>query len=134
MSQPASNNAPIQSYQELRVWQKAMVIVDLSLMLAERLQRDRHYALSNQIERAAISIPANIAEGYGRLHLGDYLRHLSIANGSLKELETLAFIVRNRRLHGREEIEVILTMTAELGRMLTTLLRRLAQRRLAQLR
>src|SRR2546428_12566266 len=78
----------IKSYRDLLVWQKAMDLVVNSYQLAALLPKSEAYGLVSQIQRAAVSIPANIAEGHGRDHLGDYLHHLSIANGSLMELET----------------------------------------------
>ena len=78
----------IQSYRDLTVWQKAMELVVGCYKFVSNLPKNETYGLISQTQRAAVSIPANIAEGHGRDHLGDYLRHLSIANGSLMELET----------------------------------------------
>ncbi len=70
------------------VWQKAMDLAVECYRIAKRLPKEETYGLISQIKRAAASIPANIAEGHGREHLGEYLPHLSVANGSLMELET----------------------------------------------
>lgn len=78
----------IKSYRDLLVWQKAMDLVAESYGLSAKPPKTETYGLASQIQRAAVSIPANIAEGHGREHLGDYLHHLSVANGSLMELET----------------------------------------------
>jgi len=85
-------------------------------------------ALGTQIRRAAVSIPANIAEGHGREHLGDYLRYLSIANGSLMELETLALAAARLGMAERNQLESLLESTAETGRMLSGLVRSLRRR------
>jgi four helix bundle protein len=65
-----------------------MALVVESYSVARLLPKSESFGLIGQMQRAAVSIPANIAEGHGREHLGDYVRHLSIANGSLMELET----------------------------------------------
>ena len=83
----------ITSYKDLRVWQKAMDLVAECSKLTKRLPSSETFGLSSQIQRAAVSVPVNIAEGHGRHHLGDYLHHLSIARGSLMEVETLLLIV-----------------------------------------
>src|SRR5689334_15063728 len=75
-------------YRELTAWQVAMELVVVAHRVADSLPTTQRFALADQIRRSAISIPANIAEGYGRLHRGDYVRHLSIARGSACELET----------------------------------------------
>jgi len=75
----------IRSYRDLKVWQKAMDLAVDCYRLSRRLPRSEMYGLSSQMQRSAASIPANIAEGHGREHLGDYLHHLSMANGSLME-------------------------------------------------
>jgi four helix bundle protein len=68
-----------------------------------RWTKNETYGLVNQIQRAAVSVPANIAEGHGRDHLGDYLHHFSVANGSLMELEThLLFLPRLSYLKSSE--------------------------------
>jgi len=71
----------LKSYRDLEVWQKGVDLVVLLYQLTKLFPDDERYGLISQIRRAAVSIPANIAEGYGRTHRGDYLRHLSIAKG-----------------------------------------------------
>ena len=85
----------VHSYRDLQVWQKATDLVVECYRLSKLLPTTERYGLAGQIQRAAISIPANIAEGHGREHLGDYLHHLSVANGSLMELET-HLLITNR--------------------------------------
>lgn len=72
------------SYRDLKVWQRAMDLVEQSYRLAATLPSHELYGLATQIRRAAVSIPANLAEGNGREHLGDYLHHVGGLRGSLK--------------------------------------------------
>jgi four helix bundle protein len=81
--------------------------------------------LISQIERAAVSVPANIAEGHGRKHTGDYLHHLSMARGSLLELETHILITVRLGYLQPKETEGILGLTDEVGRMISGLIQRL---------
>jgi four helix bundle protein len=83
----------------------------------------------SQIQRAAVSIPANIAEGHGREHLGDYMHHLSIANGSLMELETHFLLAERMGYLKVESLNQVLDQTAEVGRMLAGLIRSLRNSR-----
>src|SRR5260221_10730008 len=78
----------ITSYRDLVVWTRAVDLVEACYKLTKLLPQSEIYGLSSQIRRASVSIPANIAEGHGGRNLGEYLQHLSLANGSLKELET----------------------------------------------
>ncbi len=120
----------IKSYRDLKVWERAMDLVAASYKLTELLPRSEVYGLAAQMRRAAVSIPANIAEGHGREHLGDYLHHLSIANGSLMELET-HFLIANRLAYLRmAEIEALLGLSAEVSRMLAGLTKKLKARQL----
>ena len=82
-----------------------------------------------QLNRAAVSVPSNVAEGHGRDHLGDYLHHLSVANGSLMEVETQLMIAGRLGYVSREAEEGILGHAAEVGRMLSGLVRALRKRR-----
>ena len=90
---PDGGTARIRSYRDLVVWQKGMDLVTSCYEATESLPDNERYGLTNQVRRAAISVPANIAEGYGRYHLGDYIRHLRVANGSLFELETELLLI-----------------------------------------
>ena len=108
----------ITSYRDLVVWQKAMDLVELSYRLAKRLPPIENYGLIAQIERSAVSVPANIAEGHGRRHLGDYLHHLSIANGSLMELETHFLITVRLGYLQAKDVEPAAQLAEEVGRML----------------
>lgn len=69
----------LKSYRELKVWERAMDLVVTSYQLTKCFAQSELHGLVSQIQRAAVSIPANIAEEHGRQHLGDYLHHLSIA-------------------------------------------------------
>jgi four helix bundle protein len=99
-----------------------MELAESSYLLAASLPRDERYGLAAQIRRCAISIPANIAEGHGRLHRGDYLRFLSIARGSLAELQTLLLLTS--RLH-RANISAPSALAVETARMLNSLIKHL---------
>ena len=114
----ATQKPKITSYRDLLVWQKAMDLVELSYRLARRLPTTETYGLITQIQRSAVSIPANIAEGHGRRHLGDYLHHLSISNGSLMELETHFLIGVRLGYLKQTEIDPAMQLAEEVGRML----------------
>src|SRR5213594_3889481 len=109
---------PVKSYRDLKVWAKAMDLVVESYKIAATLPKSEVFGLANQIQRAAVSIPANIAEGHGRDHLGDYLHHLSVANGSLAELETHFMLGGRLSYLSNDELTGILSQTEEVGRML----------------
>ena len=78
----------IQSYKDLLIWQRGIDIVSLVYQLISDFPKDEIYALSSQIKRSAVSIPSNIAEGYGRQSTQSYIQFVKIARGSLCELET----------------------------------------------
>ena len=119
----------ILSYRDLQVWRKGIALVVGVYDLAKRLPKSEQFELARQLRTAAVSIPANIAEGHGRDHLGDYLHHLSIANGSLMELETELIIAELLGFLSRTEIAGALSRTEELGRMLAGLSCHLKERR-----
>ncbi len=121
MTKTAHHRPPIGSYRDLNVWQMAMDLVVESYRLAKLLPTSERFALTRQITRAAVSVPANIAEGHGRLLRGEYLHHLSIARGSLKELETLLEIARRLGYVTAFELTRALAMCESLSRMLTRL-------------
>jgi four helix bundle protein len=95
----------IRSYRDLELWQKAMDLVVETYGLTNLLPKSETYGLSSQIRRAAASVPANIAEGHGREHLGDYVHHLSVANGSLMELETHILVAGRLKYVQQAEVD-----------------------------
>src|SRR2546430_11894359 len=120
----------ISSYRDLQVWQRGMDLVVESYRLTEKLPKAELYGLVSQIRRAAVSIPANIAEGHGRYHTREFLRHLSIAKGSLIELETELIAAGRLGFIPEPDVRSALNATAELGRMLAGLTRSLRARTL----
>ena len=118
----------VNSYRDLEVWQKATDLVIECYRLTLQFPKSELYGLTGQIQRAAVSIPANIAEGHGRDHLGDYLHHLSVANGSLMELETHLLIANKLRYLKETDLEPVLSRTAEVGRMLAGLTKALRRK------
>ncbi|HZO87771.1 MAG TPA: four helix bundle protein [Chthonomonadaceae bacterium] len=117
----------LQSYRELRVWQNGMRIAELCYHLTRDFPREELYSMTSQIRRAASAIPANIAEGYGRGHRTEYVQFVRVANGSLKELETHLLLSIRVQLAEEAEVEAILALCEEEGRMLTALLQSLSQ-------
>ena len=99
-----------------------MDLVVASYEVAKQFPQSELYGLVSQIQRSAVSIPTNIAEGHGREHLGDYLHHLSMANGSLMELETHFLLAGRLGYLNVEPMNQLLDHTAEVGRMLAGLI------------
>ncbi len=115
----------VSSYRDLVVWQKAMDLVVAAYCAGEQLPSHERYGLRGQLQRAAVSIPANIAEGHARTHRKEYRHHLSIARGSLAELETLLAIGARLEFITRDEAKACWTSAQEVGRMLTRLIQTL---------
>ncbi len=113
------------SYRDLKVWQRSLDLAIEIYRVTRSFPKEELYGLVTQVRRAAVSIPSNIAEGYGRYHRGDYVRHLSIANGSLKELETQILIANRLGMVEAASLEHFLAETGQLGRMLGSLMRKL---------
>ena len=109
-------------YRELIVWQKAMDLVPGVYHLVRKLPREELYAMSSQIRRAVISIPANIAEGQARQHPAEFAQHLSIARGSLAELDTLLMATERLGYLQTEDLEAISPLMIEVRRLLQGLL------------
>lgn len=112
-------------YRGLTVWQRAMELVEEVYRLTECMPAHERFGLSSQMQRAAVSIPSNIAEGYGRASKGDYLKHLSYARGSLAELETQIELSVRIKYIDREAATRPWELCQEVGRMLTTLVQNL---------
>ncbi len=112
-------------HRQLVVWQKGIELALHAYRLSRRFPREETFGLSSQIRRAAVSIPANIAEGNGRTHRREYANHVSMARGSLREVETLAEIARGLEYIRQEELAEFRELLDHVGRMLTRLLKRL---------
>jgi four helix bundle protein len=92
-----------QSYKDLIVWQKSIALCGEVYKICERFPKSELYGLADQMKRAAVSIPSNIAEGQGRQHLGEFLQFISMANGSLAELDTQRIIAQNPHFLNSED-------------------------------
>jgi four helix bundle protein len=115
----------MQSFEELIVWQKAVDLVEHVYRNSRSWPRDEAFGLTSQVRRAAVSVPANIAEGQGRTGAREFLHHLSIAHGSLFEVgshlavaERLGFIDRDSRL-------LLVAQSTEISRLLKGLMKSL---------
>ena len=115
----------LKSYRDLLIWKKGIDLVVLAYRGTEAFPKSEIYGLTSQIRRAATSIPANIAEGYGRGSRKDYAQFLFIAQGSLKELETHFIVSEKLAYLTSAQAELLLSHTDELGRMLGALIRQL---------
>jgi four helix bundle protein len=111
----------LKNYRELDSWKKAMDFVEVVYELTSLFPDEEKFGLTSQLRRAAVSIPSNIAEGYGRAHRGDYLHHLSIANGSLTEAETQLILAVRLKFVSKEQASAAWALSQDLGKLLRKL-------------
>jgi len=122
----------VASYQQLEVWQKVMDLVVLLYEHSKLFPKEELYGLTNQLRRAAVSIPSNIAEGQGRRSTKDFLNFLSISKGSLFELETQVEIARRLGYLTAIRHEELKALGQTVGRLLSGLIRALEQKQANQ--
>lgn len=115
----------IESYKDLRVWQEGMILAEKAYLHTRAFPKSEMFGLTSQVRRATASIPANIAEGWGRESTGDYIRFLLIAQGSLKEFETHLMLSQRVGLSEAQSAAEMLSIADGLGRMLRGLIRSL---------
>jgi four helix bundle protein len=111
----------MQHYQQLLVWQKAMDLTVFCYAITKFFPAEERFGLTSQMRRASVSVPSNIAEGHGRFHTKEFLNHLSMARGSLAELETQFMIAQRVGYLAQDQLAKALAMTDEIGRMTTGL-------------
>jgi len=119
------NEPSINSYRDLRVWQDAMALAESCYRLTRQFPRDELFGLTSQIRRAAGSVPANIAEGHGRDNTGNFVQHLRISQGSLKELETHLLLSQRVGILLEADLQPALAQCESLGKMVRALIRSL---------
>jgi len=112
----------LKSYKDLVVWQKSYRLVLEIYNITKLFPKDELYALTQQMRRAAVSIPSNIAEGYARGHRPEYIQFLSIAFGSTAELETLLLIGKDLDYLVKEDFEKCRFLLEEVMKMLSKLI------------
>ena len=116
----------ISGYQSLLVWQRSMDLVERVYHFTGRFPPNEQWGLVSQMRRAAISVPSNIAEGYGRQATGEYRHHVSISRGSLLELETQILLARRLKYLQPSDADSALKEIDEISRMLATLVSKLS--------
>lgn len=116
-----ASKTAITRFRDLRVWQIGMQLVEAVYRLTQEFPRAETYGLTYQMRRAAVSVPSNIAEGHVREHLKEYLHHISIAQGSLAELQTQAEIAARLRYLSQEQLDEIRAFAETLAKQLYSL-------------
>ena len=112
-------------YKDLTVWHKTIDLTTEIYRITKKLPKDELYGLTNQMRRAAVSIPSNIAEGNGRASTGDYVRFLTIARGSVAEVETQLYICVRLNYLSQEDIGVASSLLNEIEQMLNSMIKKL---------
>jgi four helix bundle protein len=116
----------IRSYKDLIVWQRGMDLVEAVYLITRKLPASEQWGLTSQMRRAAVSVPANIAEGYGRQATGEYRHHLSIARASLLELETHVLLCKRVGYFTDQESKPMLREIDDISKMLASLIAKLS--------
>ena len=102
-------------------WQKAMDLVEAIYSATRRFPPEEFYGLTSQVRRAAVAVPSNIAEGQGRRSVNELAHHLSIAHGSLREVETQVLIAQRLGYLDEAGADGLLALAGEVGRLITGL-------------
>ena len=110
------------NYRDLIAWQRAMSLAEAVYSATSALPPEEKFGLSSQMRRAAVSIPANIAEGQGRRTDGEFVNLLSVAHGSVRELETHVMLAERLHLLSGQTVKELLADAAEVGRLVRGLL------------
>jgi len=111
----------VRNYTELIAWQEAMALAETAYRLTAGFPPREIYGLSRQVRNAAVSVPSNIAEGQGRRSTKELLHHLSIAHGSLRELETQILLSGKLGYLAPHEVDGLMASSAEVGRLINGL-------------
>ncbi len=119
----------IRDFRDLEVWQRAMDLVVEVYRVTKSFPSEERYGLTAQSRRAATSVPSNIAEGRGRFGLGGFIYHLSVATGSLMEVETQLLIAQRLEYFQLDEARRMLDRAAEVRRLLAGMVRALRAKR-----
>jgi four helix bundle protein len=119
------DGAPKQSYRDLIVWQRAIETCLSVYRITREFPREELYGLGNQIRRSGVSVPSNIAEGYGRLSREQYKHFLGIAQASNFELQTQLLIAKELAFADPAQIALAESTSCEVGKMLTAMLKKL---------
>ena len=115
----------VKSYQELETWQVGMKLVSEVYRVTKEFPKEELYGLTNQLRRAVVSVPSNIAEGQGRDSTKEFLHHLSIARGSLYETETQLLIAKQLEYIQQSDADSVAAVIASVGRLINALARSL---------
>ncbi len=116
----------VQSYKNLIVWQKAIDMVEMIYQVTRNFPKEELYGLTNQLRRAAVAIPSNVAEGHARASTAEFVRFLSIARGSLAEVETHLVIAQRLGYPSNDQLAPILSLQIEINKMTNWLMAKLA--------
>jgi four helix bundle protein len=119
----------VNSYKDLIVWQKAMALTEMIYALTQSFPKEEVYGLKSQVRRAAVSVPSNIAEGNARNSQAEYIQFLSIARGSLAEVETQLILAERFGYISREKNQSAFELQVEVGKMINTIIRKLKEER-----
>lgn len=109
------------SYKDLIVWQKSILLVKKTYLLTNKFPQSELYGITNQMRRAAISIPSNIAEGYSRKSRKEYAQFISVAYDSGTELETQILISKELNFLDQKEFNEVNGLLTEVLKMLNVL-------------
>lgn len=119
--------AKVRHYKELKIWQKGMALTKEVYRITESFPASEKYGLANQLRRAAVSIPSNIAEGQARSGTREFLQFLSHASGSLAELETQILLSIDLGYCSTQDVSLILREISELQKMMAAIRRKLVE-------
>ena len=113
--------AKVRSYRDLIAWQRSMDMAQLVYEVSAACPKEELFGVVSQMRRSAVSIPSNIAEGQGRKSTNQFMRHLSIAHGSICEMETQVLLAGRVAFLSSEQVDRVLDNSGEVGRLVNGL-------------